>query len=203
MSVASGLPLPPATTFLEPRDSGWLVHLSPEHTCPEAQEFGGFPYPAWHIGYLWLLNGFFWKGYRWSGRLTRGATRSKGLCYQSRKNPGRRCLWFLHHSSFEDKKSLGARELIPLHTSKRGSHLLSPTTVSPGRGPRSSPAGPDRPSSTPAQPSEHLCQPGHLGWVQQLSDGAPALSQSLGNPPTGPCQSGPPGDRALQGTQCP
>nr|XP_025869516.1 trafficking protein particle complex subunit 6A isoform X2 [Vulpes vulpes] len=112
-------------------------------------------------------------GYRWSGRLTGGATRSKGLCYQSRKNPGRRCLWFLHLSSFEDKESLGAKELIPLHTRTEdepvcaGGHGL-PCGPGPGREAAPGDAGLQRGAGHPQVPLQRL-----VGCRVPEADGQP------------------------------
>lgn len=84
--------------------------------------------------------------------------------------------------SFEDKESLGAKELI-LHTAGAlaggpGGALLGQTFLLP-------------------DPASARASLGTWGWGQQLSDAAPALGKSLGNPPFLAELS--PRDRALDG----
>lgn len=78
--------------------------------------------------------------------------------------------------SFEDKESLGAKELI-LHTAESISQrLLGALAGGPGA------ALLGQTFLLPGPASAHASL-GTWGWGQQLSDAAPALGKRLGNPP--------------------
>lgn len=79
--------------------------LYPQHRHPGASAITSCLVQWLGVAVEWIL-----AGYRLNRRLVRGTRRFKGLCYQSRKNSGRRRQWFLHLRSFEDKGSLSARE---------------------------------------------------------------------------------------------
>ena len=119
MSAASGLPLPPAAKFLEHRHGGSF--LSPEHTCP-----GGLAISVSCLvwGSSGAAEGILLDGSRWSARLARGARRSEGLCYHSRRTRGGGAgCGFSASAALKIRK---AKEFVPLLSKVSVTHYWKP-----------------------------------------------------------------------------